>query len=137
MQICGFSNDDDFSWCSSSRQLPEERAFPHINNYKPYCSECFRESCCHAGPFELSPQCCCNESQKMCDVLVCRGCNGLPNWELRPKRDEKALKNLRATGRGNMKCARCAQPLPLKGPRWWRCALCDQECRSNVHSTWH
>ena len=142
-RICGHSEDwhcwacgvQTCSQCSVSGLL---KTTPHFF-CEPRCSRCYLNTMCGILPAKKSKPC--SHRQDRCKTLqtprVCRSCseNCSPH-ELAGRLEEREKEELLHLARHNLKCGVCEQRLQPKGPRWWTCCDCNEECNSDHHPSW-
>ena len=107
---------------------------------EPRCSPCYLKTMCGVLPSKKSKPC--SHRQNRCKTLqtprVCRSCseNCSNGDELVRRLGERERRELLHLARHNVKCGVCERRLQPKGPRWWTCCDCNEECNSEYHPPW-
>ena len=106
---------------------------------EPRCSGCYLKTMCRTLPTKKSKPC--SHRQDRCQTLptsrVCLSCSeNYSEEELLRRLEEQEREELLHLARRNLKCGVCEKRLQPKGPRWWTCCDCNEECNSDYHPPW-
>ena len=106
---------------------------------EPRCSRCYLNTMCGILPAKKSITC--SHRQDRCEMLqtprVCRSCSeNCSGDELLRRLEKLEREELLHLARHNLKCGVCENRLQPKGPRWWTCCDCNEECNSDCHPSW-
>ena len=143
--ICGHGNDWHCRTCGKQAcfQCSVKIAdFPPTTRHffcEPRCSRCYLNTMCGVLPAKKAEPC--SHRQYRCKTLptprVCRSCSeDRSGDELLRRLGEQEREELLHLARHNLKCGVCETRLRPKGPRWWTCCDCNQECHSDLHPPW-
>lgn len=107
---------------------------------EPRCSRCYLNTMCGILPSKKKSKPC-SHRQNQCKTLptsrVCLPCSqNCSADELVRRLEERERQELIHLARHNLKCGVCERRLQPKGPRWWTCCDCNEECNSNYHPPW-
>ena len=145
VRICGHSKDWRCWACgvqACSQCSVEISGLPQTTQHffcEPRCSRCYLNTMCGILPAKKSKPC--SHRQDRCKTLqaqrVCRSCSeNCSADELLGGLEERERKELLHLARHNLKCGVCEQRFQPKGPRWWTCCDCNEECNSDCHPQW-
>ena len=106
---------------------------------EPRCSRCYLNTMCGVLPAKKQKPC--SHRQDRCKKLptprVCRSCSENRSGDaILRSLCEQERQELLHLARHNLKCGVCETRLRPKGPRWWTCCDCNQECNSDLHPPW-
>ena len=144
-RICGHSNDWHCWACglqACSQCSVEVSGLPQTTQHfycEPRCSRCYLNTMCGILPAKKSKPC--SHRQDRCKTLqtprVCRSCSeNCSGDKLLRRLEEREREELIHLARHNLKCGVCENRLQPKGPRWWTCCDCNEECNSDYHPSW-
>ena len=144
-RICGHSNDWHCWACgvqACSQCSVEISGLPQTTQHffcEPRCSRCYLNTMCGILPAKRSKPC--SHRQDRCKMLqtprVCRSCSeNCSSDKLLRRLEEREREELLHLARQNLKCGVCEKRLQPKGPRWWTCCDCNEECNSDCHPSW-
>ena len=143
--ICGH-NHDWHCWACEAQACTqcsvEISGLPPATQHffcEPRCSRCYLHTMCGILPSKKSKSC--SHRQNRCETLqtprVCLSCSkNCSGDELVRRLGERESEELLHLARHNLKCGVCERRLEPKGPRWWTCCDCNEECDSNYHPPW-
>ena len=143
--ICGH-NHDWHCWACEAQACTqcsvEISGLPPTTQHffcEPRCSRCYLNTMCGILPSKKFKSC--SHRQNRCKTLqtprVCLSCSeNCSGDELVTRLGEREREELLHLARHNLKCGVCEQRLQPKGPRWWTCCDCNEECNSNYHPPW-
>ena len=145
--ICGHGNDWHCRTCGTQAcfqcsveisNTPPPTTTPHFF-CEPRCSRCYLNTMCGVLPAKKQKPC--SHRQDRCNTLptprVCRSCSENRSGDaILRGLEEQERQELRHLARHNLRCGVCETRLRPKGPRWWTCCDCNQECNSDLHPPW-
>jgi hypothetical protein len=144
-RICGHGGDGHCWACgvqACSQCSIEISRLPQTTLHffcEPRCSGCYLKTMCGTLPTKkLKP---CSHRQDRCMTLqtprACLSCSeNCREEELLRRLEEQEKEELLHLARHNLKCGVCEKRLQPKGPRWWTCCDCNEECNSDFHPPW-
>ena len=143
--ICGHSNDWHCWACgvqACSQCSVLICGLPSTTQHffcEPRCSGCYLKTMCGTLPAKKTKPC--SHRQVRCDMSqtprFCRSCSENCSGDELLRRLEKCEREeLFHLARHNLKCGVCEKRLQPKGPRWWTCCDCNEECNSDCHPSW-
>lgn len=146
--------------CSQEKAaLAESKAKQHLNNCRPYCSQCYYATFCrsqgttarkrggHGRSCQLGRRLA--KSKARTDVelasmsfwnretwTLCRLCADATPAERVHMLEALDGGEAHRLARLPLTCEACKVLLPDAGPRWWVCEFCGCECPSSTHPSW-
>lgn len=143
--ICGHGNGWHCPTCGNQAcfqcSVELSNSLPTTQHFfcEPRCSRCYLNTMCGVLPAKKQESC--SHRQDRCRTLptprVCRSCSENRNGDaLLRTLGEQEREELLHLARHNLKCGVCETRLRPKGPRWWTCCDCNQECNSDLHPPW-
>ena len=143
--ICGHGNDWHCRTCGTqacfqcSVEISDTPPTTQHFFCEPRCSRCYLNTMCRVLPAKKQKPC--SHRQDRCNMLptprVCRSCSENRSGDAILRRlGEQERQELLHLARHNLKCGVCETRLRPKGPRWWTCCDCNQECNSDLHPPW-
>ena len=143
--ICGHGNDWHCRTCGTqacfqcSVEISDTPPTTQHFFCEPRCSRCYLNTMCGVLPAKKQEPC--SHRQDRCTILptprICRSCSENRSGEAILRRlGEQERHELLHLARHNLKCGVCETRLRPKGPRWWTCCDCNQECNSDLHPPW-
>ena len=143
--ICGHRNNWHCRTCGTqacfqcSVEISDTPPTTHHFFCEPRCSRCYLNTMCGVLPAKKQKPC--SHRQDRCKQLpttrVCRSCSENRSGDAILRRlSEQERQELLHLARHNLKCGVCETRLRPKGPRWWTCVDCNQECNSDLHPPW-
>ena len=106
---------------------------------EPRCSRCYLNTMCGVLPAKKQKPCSHRQdrSRMLPTLRVCRSCSENRSGDgILRRLSEQEKQELLHLARHNLKCGVCETRLRPKGPRWWTCCDCNQECNSDLHPPW-
>lgn len=143
--ICGHGNDWHCRTCGNQAcfqcSVEISDSLPTTQHFfcEPRCSRCYLNTVCGVLPAKNQKPC--SHRQDRCRTLpiprVCRSCSENTGSDALLRRlEQEEREELLHLARHNLKCGVCETRLRPKGPRWWTCCDCNQECNSDLHPPW-
>lgn len=143
--ICGHGSDWHCRTCENqacfqcSVEISESPSTTQHFFCEPRCSRCYLNTMCGVLPAKKQKPC--SHRQGRCKTLpkprVCRSCSENRGSDVLLRRlEEQEREELLHLARHNLKCGVCESRLRPRGPRWWTCCDCNQECNSDLHPPW-
>ena len=143
--ICGHGNDWHCRTCGTqacfqcSVEISDTPPTTQHFFCEPRCSRCYLNTMCRVLPTKKQKPC--SHRQDRCNMLptprVCRSCSENRSGDAILRRlGEQERQELLHLARHNLKCGVCETRLRPKGPRWWTCCDCNEECNSDLHPPW-
>ena len=122
--------------CTSQSRVDAALIQQHMDSCTPYCHKCyFRALCSGLRSDDHSSGCSGLSRSTSRDQMrsLCRPCSGQPSTATCKRRTQKEIRELQLLANQAMRCANCDSGLSERGPRWWICDACKQECTNECH----